>query len=104
MKYYAYLKQKGEGCDYTIGCAQTIRTFEANDDDDAKLKLSDIILEDYTGETELSKVLLFKDPISFDIKEVYDEYRKKKTESESKRQHIKDMEEFERLRKKLNIQ
>lgn len=49
MKYYAYLKQKGEGCDYTIGCAQTIRTFEANDDDDAKLKLSDIIRRLYRG-------------------------------------------------------
>lgn len=29
MKYYAYLKQKGEGCDYTIGCAQTIITMNS---------------------------------------------------------------------------
>lgn len=29
MKYYAYLKQEGEGCDYTIGCGNTLITLNA---------------------------------------------------------------------------
>jgi hypothetical protein len=101
MKYFAYLKQKGEGCDYTIGCAQTIRKFDANSDSDAVKKLTEIIQEEYTGEQKLEKVLLFKDPINFDLKSVYDELDSKKKDKESKMQHLKDMEDFERLRKKL---
>lgn len=102
MKYFAYLKQKGEGCDYTIGCAQTLITFDANDDDDAKQKLSERIQEEYTGEFELSSVLLLKNKIEFNLKSVYDDLNKLKNDKDSKMQHIKDMEEFERLKKKLN--
>jgi LPS O-antigen subunit length determinant protein (WzzB/FepE family) len=102
MKYFAYLKQKGEGCDYTIGCAQTLISFDANDDDDAKQKLSERIQEEYTGEFELSSVLLLKNKIEFNLKSVYDDLNKLKNDKDSKMQHIKDMEEFERLKKKLN--
>lgn len=101
MKYYAYLKQKGEGCDYTIGCAQTLIQIEANSDEEAREKLAEEISENYHGETELSKVLLFKDPISFNLKEVYDARNSKKEESKNKMQHLKDIEDFERLKKKL---
>lgn len=104
MKYYAYLKQNGEGCDYTIGCAQTIITIEASSDSDACEKLSEKIEEEYRpgGDSELSKVLLFRDPIQFNLKKVYDEYNNRMSESKSRMQHLKDNEEFERLRKKLN--
>jgi hypothetical protein len=64
-------------------------------------KLTEIIQEEYTGEQKLEKVLLFKDPINFDLKSVYDELDSKKKDKESKMQHLKDMEDFERLRKKL---
>jgi len=101
MKYYAYLKQNGEGCDYTIGCAQTLITIDAENDDEAKEKLSQEISENYTGELELSKVLLFKNPIDFDLKSVYQELKNKKDDSVKKLQHLKDLEEFEKLRKKL---
>lgn len=104
MKYYAYLKQNGEGCDYTIGCAQTIITIEASSDSDACEKLSEKIEEGYRpgGDFELSKVLLFKDPIQFNLKQVYDEYNKRTSENKNRMQHLKDTEEFERLRRKLN--
>lgn len=39
MIYKAYLKQQGEGCDYTIGCAQTVIEIEAQNIDEAKQKL-----------------------------------------------------------------
>lgn len=101
MKYYAYLKQNGEGCDYTIGCAQTLITFDAMSDEEAKSELSKRIMEEYQGEQSLSKVMLFKDPIDFNLKEVNDNAKKAKEDSKNKLQHLKDIEEFERLKKKL---
>lgn len=101
MRYYAYLKQVGEGCDYTIGCAQTLITIEAENDSEAKEKLSNEIMENYHDETELSKVLLFKEPIDFDLKSIYSELKRKKEDSSKKMQYLKDLEDFEVLRKRL---
>jgi len=101
MKYYAYLRQQGEGCDYTIGCAQTLKIFDADSDVDAQVKLSDIIKDEYTGETKLEKVILLTQPIEFDLKKVYDELENEKKLKKDKYQHIKDLEDFERLRNKL---
>lgn len=84
MKYYAWLKQRGEGCDYTIGCGSTLVTIDANGDDEAREKLKELIIEQYYGETELKKVLLFKNPIDFNISEVYTEMRSKKEEEKPK--------------------
>lgn len=101
MKYYAYLKQHGEGCDYTIGCGNTLITIEADNDDDARVKLSEEISENYYGEQELEGVKLFKELIDFDMESVYSDMKASKEESKNKMQHIKDMEDFERLKKKL---
>lgn len=103
MRYYAYLVQKGEGCDYTIGCGNTIRKIEASNDKEASEKLSNIIEEEYRpdGDFELSKVILLKEEVPFNLNDVYSKARKNKETSKSKRQHIKDMEEFEKLKKKL---
>jgi hypothetical protein len=101
MKYYAYLKQSGEGCDYTIGCAQTLITIEASNDDEAREKLSEEISENYYDERELSEVQLFKEPIEFDLNKTYDKMKSSKEESNNKMQHLKDREEYERLRKKF---
>lgn len=101
MKYYAYLKQKGEGCDYTIGCAQTLITFDAKNDEEAKAELAKRITEEYQGEYSLSKVILFKEPIDFNLSEVNELAKKSKEDKKKKMEHIKDLEEFERLKKKL---
>lgn len=101
MKYYAYLKQKGEGCDYTIGCAQTLITFDAADDNDAKQKLAKRITEEYQDDYSLSKVMLFKDPVDFNLSEVNELAKKSKEDKKKKMEHLKDIEEFERLKKKL---
>lgn len=101
MKYYAYLTQEGEGCDYTIGCGNTLITLNAENDKAAKEKLKEIIIEDYSHDPILENVILFKETIDFDLKSVYDEVKSKKEAEKKSRQHIKDMEEFERLKRKL---
>lgn len=101
MKYYAYLKQKGEGCDYTIGCGNILVKIEASSDKEAVEKLSKNIKENYFDEQELSSVKLFKEEIPFDLKKVYSEMKDEKERLKKKLQNIKDREEFERLKKKL---
>jgi len=101
MKYYAYLKQKGYGCDYMIGCGNILVKIEASSDKEANTKLSDIIKEEYYGERELEYVKLFKEEIPFNLKGVYDEMKIEKENRKKELQHIKDKEEFERLKKKL---
>lgn len=64
--------------------------------------MKEIIIEQYSGrESMLEKAILFKETIDFDLKSVYDELKSKKESEKTKRQHIKDMEDFERLKKKL---
>lgn len=101
MKYYAYLIQEGEGCDYTIGCARTLINFEANDDNHAKQVLSEIIKEEYTDDSQLKKAMIFKEPIAFNVSETYAQLKGERETEKGRLQHINDMEEFERLRKKL---
>ena len=99
MRYYAYLKQKGEGCDYTIGCGNTLREFEANDDFDASQILTDIIREEYTGDYELRRVVLFRDPIPFDVRPIYVALQSEKETERNRMKYLKDKDEYERLKK-----
>lgn len=83
-KFVAYLKQKGEGCDYTIGCARTLITIDADNMDDAKDKMIEKIKEEFQGETELSSCIIYevsneiKLPLNSIYKEIEDEKKLKK--------------------------
>lgn len=101
MKYYGYLKQEGEGCDYTIGCGEHLISLKSTNGDDALIELRNEIEENYSEERSLQKVILFSSAIEVDVKSIYREMRQRESDANQKRQHIKDMEEFERLKKKL---
>ena len=49
MKFLAYIKQKGEGCDYTIGCGQTMWVFEADSWEAAIEKVRLSVVDDEEG-------------------------------------------------------
>ena len=103
MIYKAYLKQCGEGCDYTIGCAQTVIEIHAQNIDEAKQKLYQEIEENYTGERELELCELYevKEVVICDLNEWYKRIRDVKYAIEQ--QHKEDLErkEFERLKAKF---
>ena len=106
MEYKAYLKQSGEGCDYTIGCAQLVINIEANNIEEAKHKLSLIIIDDYGqfDEVSLSSAELYEvnEVFKMPVEEIYaknNELKRKNTEIE---QEKLDAIEFERLKKKFN--
>ncbi len=101
--YKAYIHQCGEGCGYTIGCAQTVIDIKATSFNEAKQKLSDIINEEYQGERELEKAELFE------IEQVFvvdlDSLKKNKevTDQQIAKQQFEEQErrEFERLKSKF---
>lgn len=102
-KFVVFIKQKGEGCDYTIGCARNLLTIKANDIEEAEGKLSDIIKEEYRGETELSSCVIYEvaNESKVDLKQIYSDIKKEKELSKQKRQEEKERQEYERLVKKF---
>ena len=104
MKYKAYLTQEGEGCDYTIGCAQTVIDIHANNIGDAKQKLIEIIEEDYNCfEYSLSGAEIYEcNQIHImPIKEIYNEIDAKEMEREQKRIEEEELKQYLKLKEKF---
>lgn len=104
MKYKAYLKQHGEGCDYTIGCGQEMVTIEAKDSVEAKEKLIQLIKEQYNGERSLETCELYEcsNVFEIDTDEIYNEMEQDRKNEEAERILQQEKAEFERLNKKFN--
>jgi hypothetical protein len=105
MKYKAYLKQKGEGCDYTIGCGQTVINLKTNNLPDAISELENEIIENYSfDETKLQSCELYEiNSITIvDVDSIYNKEKllyMKELEEEKLRA---ERAEFERLKKKFS--
>lgn len=97
MIFKAYLKQAGEGCDYTIGCAQKIISVEASNMLEAVLKVSNEIAENYSNiENRLESCDIFEvnDTHSIDLKKIYADVDNSKPDCNS------EFEEYQRLKAK----
>lgn len=103
MIYKAYIKQNAEGCDYTIGCGETVITIDATDIDDATEQLCDIIEENYTGERELESCEIYEinNVINYNLKDCYSKISNKHNEDKQKRIDELERIEFERLKEKF---
>ena len=102
--YKVYLKQAGEGCDYTIGCGQIVITIEAESMKDATIQLKEIIADEYNDdETKLEKVKLYE--ISkvgkFDIGHFYEELERMEELANNSLKEEEDKREHERLMAKF---
>jgi hypothetical protein len=64
--FIAYVKQKAEGCDYTIGCGIALWFLSAKTKDEAIDELKSKVIGDddieggYIGENELERITLFE--------------------------------------------
>ncbi len=101
--YKAYLIQGSEGCDYTIGCARTVVSFEANGMEDAQYKLKEIIMDEYTGERGLESANLYEvtEDVSVNLEAIYAEYNERKRAAAQGYELQKEREEYERLKNKF---
>ena len=70
MIYKAYLIQSGEGCDYYIGCAQTVVSLESTKREDAINEIK-LILDEYDDDNNDDKPFIEKCQL-YEINEVID--------------------------------
>jgi len=97
MEYKAYLKQNGEGCDYTIGCAQTVISIDAQNILEAKQKLYQKIKEEYSCEIDFCEIYEINQIVLCDLGEIFTE----NLELENQRVEEHERKEFERLKAKF---
>ncbi len=115
MKFAAWLKQDGDGCDYTIGCGYRLIEFDAPTTDDAIIQIKEKItgyrdgkaLDDsgYTeyNERKLESAVLFEIAQSVDLPLIdwYDELNKMLTRGSIAYIEEQDRKEYERLKQKF---
>jgi hypothetical protein len=105
MKYKAYLKQSCEGCDYTIGCARTVvHIDDAVNMEDAKQKLTTIILEEYgSDEKTINSAELYEinEIFVMPVDEIYAKHDELRAQREQQKKEDAEREEFERLKQKF---
>ena len=105
MEYKAYLKQSGEGCDYTIGCAQTVINIEATSMEEAKQKLTATIIEEYNDdECMLDSAELYEcnEVFAMPIDDIYAKAEQLEQQEKQKQQEEAERKEYERLKNKFD--
>lgn len=105
MKYKAYLKQAGEGCDYTIGCAQTVINIEATSMEEAKQKLTAKIIEEYSydeGMLDSAELYECSEVFAMPIDDIYAKKEQLKQQEEQRKQEESERREYERLKHKFS--
>jgi len=111
MKFWAYVKQEAEGCDYTIGCGQTVWRFEADTWEDAVVWVKREVIghvdaygdhPGYHGERELGEVILCQVVRSdkMPLREWYDEFRETLSKQAIAQIEADDQALYEKLRRK----
>lgn len=102
MIYKAYLNQAGEGCDYTIGCAQTVIDIEASDLGEAKIKLMGKIADEFIDEFALESAQLYEinEVVDIDVDDIYSRREEFMRNEELRQQEEFERQEYERLKKK----
>lgn len=101
--YIAYLKQAGEGCDYTIGCGRTVIDISANSMDEAQQKLVEIIADNYSHDETMLKTAVIYEVLQLnmvDIKVLYQKIINDRNSEIKRIEEEKERQEFERLKSK----
>jgi hypothetical protein len=101
--YIAYLVQDCEGCDYTIGCAQTVIRLDATELRKAVEELTKEIKMNYTGDRQLSSAELYEvgQVIDIDLDSLYKEIELADQEQEISDREEQERKEYERLKTKF---
>jgi predicted RNase H-like HicB family nuclease len=101
--YKAYIKQCGEGCDYTIACGETVIDVAGNTPEEAITNLIPMIEEEYTEERRLKSIQLFEisQVISVNVNEIYRNISLKEKEKEAEAKKAKDYQNFLKLKQQF---
>jgi hypothetical protein len=97
-KFIAILKQSG-GCDYTIACGIQEYVLNSTNIEDAKIELSNVIVEDYPV-LESAEIYEVNSTYKIDLNNLYKIEDDKKKAYKNSEKERKEKEDFERLSKK----
>ena len=104
MKYKAFIRQAGEGCDYTIACGKTVIDLEANSIPEAMVKLYQAVKEDYSNDErrlESAEIFEVNRIENIDMKEIYRQIDDAERLGQAKEEEETERKEFERLKAKF---
>lgn len=100
--YIGYLNQGG-GCDYTIGCGETIINIKADSIDEAVNKLYEKIKESYSHEDrrlEYAQLFEVNSIVDLNLTEIYEKIDLQEKQRIAFEREQREMLEFERLKSK----
>lgn len=105
-KFKLIITQRGEGCDYTIGCGTVVEDMKANDEA-AALVEAQKSLDDYgmlpgDWERELDTAILVKEWVELPYKDWQDLARDRLNEKAEKKEEQKARKEYEALKKRFD--
>ena len=95
-----WIKQEGEGCDYTIGCGNKLITLSTDDITEAETKAKEFIEENTYAEQQFETALLVE--IMKDISSHCDIAVKLREEADRLKELARKQREIDRLTKELN--
>jgi len=109
--FIAYVKQAGEGCDYTIACGETIWKLFAETREDAIVELRHKVLGDFVPDygwedsyDDLSHVTLFEvlHTEEMPLEQWYGYMKEVEEENKRKQEELKEFQEYKRLQEKYS--
>ena len=103
MKYFAYLTQAGEGCDYTIACGKKMVALEAQSMPQAEEEMEFLMRLEYYDETALesAKILEVSDLVDIDVDAIYNKIEEEYINKKEAADLIDRRNEYERLKKEF---
>lgn len=96
--YYLYMRGAGAGCDFTIGCNQTLRKLNATNMDEVMREVPGIIQE-YT-DPEIDEAVVLQFVSEFDCDRFYRLTEHAEAAEAIQKAQATELAEYERLRKK----
>ena len=103
-KFVAYIKQQGEGCDYTIACGYKLINLKAASYVAALQELTNIIKENYSEDDyRLSSVTLIEvaNKWKIDVDKIYLNMESEIESNEIENKNIRDYAEYQRLKRQF---
>lgn len=100
--FAVFLKQRGYGCDYTIGCGMRLEELAAATIEDARKEATKLIKGNYSYidyRLEVARIVEIVDEI--DVATLYEAFDKKKAMKEETRKKQRRHEEYEKLKKEF---
>lgn len=104
-QFFLYMKQKGEGCDYTIGCGETIQEIDGETHKQALKNVYEFFEEeqqyiDPESDSSLEECYLFELKKTIDLDELQEKFTEEQEKEEEDNQEECERKEYERLKKK----